>query len=232
MDVLVVIPARLGSARLPGKALADVAGIPLIERVRRAAILADVGPVLVATDSPAIADVVRAHGGDVALTGPAGNGTLRVAEAARGRAGSVIVNVQGDQPLLDPAHVRAVAEGIPDPGVCAIATLSCPWPPDVPPEDPHRVKVWVDPAGRALDFARSVARAGPFGLHLGLYAFTRAAIDRVTSLPVGDRAVAEGLEQLTWLEAGLPIHVVRVGPSAPAVDTPEGLALVRRILGG
>jgi CMP-2-keto-3-deoxyoctulosonic acid synthetase len=230
-DVLVVIPARLDSTRLPRKAVADVAGLPLVERVRRAAVEAGVGPVIVATDSAEIAAVITAFGGEVALTGPAANGTLRVAEVARGRTEPVVLNVQGDQPLLDPDHVRLVASLVRGESGPTIATLAARWPDDVDPADHHHVKVRVTDDGLAADFSRDPLGA-PHRLHLGIYAFTRAALDRVTALAIGDRARAEGLEQLTWLEAGLPIRVGRVGLTAPAVDTAEQLADVRRRLGG
>lgn len=223
VSVVVVIPVRWASGRLPGKALADVGGLPIVERVRRACVRADVGAVLVATDDPRIADVVRDHGGDVVLTGPAANGTLRVAAAVRGRAERWVVNVQGDQPFLDPAHVREVAHAVRD---ASIATLVTPWPAHVDPRDPARVKAIVGPDGRAVDFRRS-APDGPFALHVGMYGFQADVLEEIARIPPSARAIHEGLEQLTWLDAGHPIAVRDVPSAALPVDTAADLARAR-----
>lgn len=228
MSVVVVIPARWGSGRLPGKALADVRGVPLVERVRRAAVASDVGPVIVATDDARIADVVRVHGGDVGITGPAANGTLRVAEAVRGRGERWIVNVQGDQPFLDPAHVREVAEAVRD---APVATLAASWPPDVDPRDPARVKAIVDPHGWAVDFRRT-APDGPFALHVGIYGFQADVLAEIARIPPSARAIDEGLEQLTWLDAHVPIAVRTVMSVALPVDTLADLTRAREVAEG
>lgn len=214
---------------MPNKALATIAGLPLLEHVRRRAIESDVGPVVVATDDDAIAETIAAYGGTVVRTGPAANGTRRVALAAAGFEADVIVNVQGDQPLVDPAAIHAVFRA-----VCthaSIATLAAPWPDGVPRTSAAHVKVWRDRNGFATDFSRHPLRPGA-GLHVGLYGFPRSVLHRVTSCPVGERARVEGLEQLTWLEARQPIFVGLVAEAASAVDTPEQLARVRAILGG
>ncbi|MCB9675410.1 MAG: NTP transferase domain-containing protein [Alphaproteobacteria bacterium] len=221
MRLGVVIPARLDSSRVPRKALADIDGLPLIEHVRRRAIAAEVGPVVVATDSDAIASAVEGFGGEVARTGAAENGTQRVALAIAGRDWTHVLNVQGDQPRLDPEHVRALARLA---ATADLATVAADLDPAVR-DDPSVVKVRIE-AGRAVDFRRD-APPGYTHRHLGLYAFTRDALLRVTSRPVGARARAEGLEQLTWLEGGWSIQVVCVGSSAPAVDTLAQLEAVR-----
>lgn len=222
------MPARLASKRVPHKALAPIAGLPLLEHVRRRAIEAGVGPVIVATDDDRIAEVVAGFGGAVVRTGDHPNGTLRVAEAARSVDAAYVLNVQADQPLLDPHAVRVLAELVVERD--CISTLCCPFP--VGREvDRARVKVWVDERGFARDFARDW-KADEGRLHLGLYAFPRDQLSRVTSLPIGERARAERLEQLTWLDAGFPIAVGEVEGAVTAVDTPEQLAAVRTLLGG
>lgn len=216
-----VIPARLESRRVFRKALAPIGGIPLVEHVRRRAVQADVGPVWVATDSDAIEAAVTGFGGAVIRTGPALNGTHRVGEAAEAIEADAFLNVQGDQPLLDPESVRALAGRV---GSAAIATIAAPLPVEAQ-ADPARVKVWIRD-GWATDFSRE--HRPNARLHVGLYGFTREALRRVISLPIGARARAEGLEQLTWLEAGLPVGVELVGATASAVDTPEHLERVRQ----
>ncbi|MCB9693030.1 MAG: NTP transferase domain-containing protein [Alphaproteobacteria bacterium] len=214
---------------MPHKALASIAGLPLVEHVRRRAVEADVGPVVVATPDPRIADVVRSFGGQVVLTGDHPNGTLRVAEAAEAFPADTILNVQADQPLLEPSAVRELADLVRSTGT--IGTLAAPWPADVPLEDRASVKVWIGRDGFATGFSRDPL-APDARRHLGLYGFPRAALVRVTSTPVGERARAEGLEQLTWLDAGMRIAVREVARAHPPVDTPEQLARVRQLLGG
>lgn len=222
----VVIPARLDSTRVPRKALQLIEGLPIVEHVRRRAVEAEVGPVFVATDSPEIAAAIRSFGGQVIETGPELNGTRRVARAALSIRAEVLLNIQGDQPRLDPEHVRLLAAAMDG---AQIATLASPLS-GCDRGDPSRVKVRVE-RGWAVDFSRSW-REGMGHLHLGLYGFTREALLRVTSGPISARARAEGLEQLTWLERGSAIRVVTVGASAPAVDTWAQLSALRATSGG
>ncbi len=225
-SVLVVLPVRLGSRRVPRKALVQIGGLPLVEHVRRRALLADVGPVVVAADDPEVVDVVRAHGGAAVLTGEHPDGTHRVAAIAARCAVPFVLNVQADQPLLDPGTVRVLADVLCRTG--RITTLAAPWPEGIERSDRHVVKVWVR-RGWAVDFSRDARRPGALR-HLGLYGFPRERLLRVTSIPVGARARAEGLEQLTWLDAGFPIAVERVERASLPVDSPEQLARVRQIL--
>lgn len=223
--VLAVIPARFASTRLPGKALADLAGTPMVvrvwERVRRAE---GIDKVLVATDDARIAEVVRARGGEVVMTGPCVSGTDRVAEAARNRGARVVVNVQGDEPFVDPTDITRVAAAVSD--GTPIATAAAPLVEGV--EDPARVKVVCDDAGRALYFSRQpIPHGGPWRLHIGLYAFTGAVLEGLAGLPPSPLEKAERLEQLRWLEAGYRIRVVSVPQVSLSVDTPEDLALAR-----
>lgn len=219
--MLVVIPARMGSRRLPRKVLASIGGLPLVEHVRRRACMAaSAERVLVATDDPRVAEVVRSHGGEAVLTGPAPSGTHRVALAAADHTGPVI-NVQADMPLLDPHHVDRVAYLLA--AGAEVATLSAPWPLDAPQEDPALVKVLPGP-----DFQRAPAPGAR--LHVGIYGFGPGVLPRAASAPRSARALAEDLEQLAWLDAGLAIRVGEVDRAPPSVDTPEQLESVRRLV--
>ncbi|MEZ4320195.1 MAG: NTP transferase domain-containing protein [Myxococcota bacterium] len=230
MLAAVVIPSRLDSRRIPRKALQDLEGLPLIEHVRSRAIAAGVGPVIVATDSPEIAEVVQSFGGDVWTTGPAASGTHRVAEVARRLDRAIFVNVQGDQPRVSPFHIRDLVAHMERSGA-EIATVATPLRPGER-DDPAVVKVAMHPGTPvARDFRRDDA-PGFDHRHLGLYAYTREALLRVTSGPVGTRARAEGLEQLTWLEGGASIHVVLVDAAASSIDTMVQLERARATSSG
>lgn len=217
---LVVIPARMGSSRLPGKALAPIGGVPMVELVRRRACRAAAAErVVVATDDPRILEAVRGYGGEAVLTGPAPSGTHRVATVAAGHAGPVI-NVQGDMPLLEPDHVDRVAALLAE--GAEIATLSADWP-EGAGDDPALVRVWPGP-----DFGR--ARRPGARLHVGIYGFAPGALARAAAAPRSARAIAEDLEQLAWIDAGLIVRVGEVRRAPPSVDTPAQLEAVRRLV--
>jgi 3-deoxy-D-manno-octulosonate cytidylyltransferase len=226
--VVAVIPARWASSRLPGKPLADIHGLPMVEHVRRRVVESGaVGRVIVATDDERIARAVEEHGGEAVLTGEHPNGTHRVAAVAGETDAELVVNVQGDMPLLDPAHVRALVGEL-ERGA-AIATLATPLEGD--PHDRHVVKVVVGRDGRALYFSRSaIPSGGPWSRHLGLYGFDRGALRRAIAAPASRLERSEDLEQLRWMDAGLPITVATVDRAAPGVDTPEQLETVRHLL--
>ena len=209
----------------------------MIEHVWRRAVEADIGPVLVATDAPAIAEVIRAVGGTAVMTGddhPAGSD--RVAEAAERHDPEerydVVVNVQGDLPTLDPALLRSALALLDDPAV-AIGTLAAPIVRDVEERDPNVVKVVGSPVSpgrlRALYFTRATAPHGPGPLlhHIGLYAYRRAALSRFVALPVSPLEAREKLEQLRALEAGMRIDVALVDTVPLGVDTPADLERAR-----
>ena len=239
-DVLIVIPARMASTRLPGKPLAHIAGQPMIVHVLRRAQAAAIGPVVVATDSPEIEAVVRQAGGRAVMTRPDhGSGTDRIAEALGqvdpgGRA-AIIVNLQGDVPTLNPADLAATLAPLADPAV-DIATLAAEIVRAEERADPSVVKVVGTPVSaarlRALYFTRAVAPAGPGPLyhHIGLYAFRRAAFARFVALPPSLLEKREQLEQLRALEAGMRIDVALVEGEPLTVDTPEDLARARAVL--
>ncbi len=217
------------------------------ERVRRARCL---DRILVATDDERIAAAVRGFGGEAVMTSPFHpTGTDRLAEAVKATEAAIVVNVQGDEPLLDPAGIDAAVQALlADPGLL-IATLSLPLLDVEEMLAPSVVKVVTDQDGNALYFSRSpvpyvrsrdpraaaeeaVAR-GLARKHVGLYAYRREALLRFASLPPTPLEEAEGLEQLRALEHGMRIRVMpREGASAPAVDTPQDLERVRALLGG
>jgi 3-deoxy-manno-octulosonate cytidylyltransferase (CMP-KDO synthetase) len=239
-DVLIVIPARMASTRLPGKPLADIAGQPMIVHVLRRAQAAAIGPVVVATDSPEIEAVVRQAGGRAVMTRPDhGSGTDRIAEALGqvdpGGKAAIIVNLQGDVPTLNPADLAAALGPLADPAV-DIATLAAAIVHPEERDDPSVVKVVGTPVSaarlRALYFTRAVAPAGPGPLyhHIGLYAFRRAAFERFVALPPSLLEKREQLEQLRALEAGMRIDVALVEGEPLTVDTPEDLARARAVL--
>lgn len=226
-----VIPARYGARRLPGKPLLDLAGRPMIVRVlERVRLARRVDEVLVATDDQRIADAVQAAGGVAVMTPsdlPAGSD--RVALVARGLDVDVIVNVQGDEPLIDPATIDAVVGALDQPGAdvaTAMATLS--------EDEAHateRVKVVTDQSGRALYFSRAaIPHGGPWWVHVGIYAFRKAALARFAALPPTALELAERLEQLRLLEHGVPIQVVTVARPGRSIDTLADLEAVRALL--
>ena len=216
--VVAVIPARYAASRLPGKPLADIGGKPMVVRVwERVSAARGIDRVVVATDDHRIAAAVEKAGGEVQVTPECVSGTDRVAYVARALGAQVVVNVQGDEPFIEPEVVERVASG-----VGAIQTAMVPLIGD--PADPARVKVVHDVTGRALYFSRlAVPRGGPWMLHLGVYAFTAEVLDAIARLAPSDLERSEGLEQLRWMEAGFPVQMVRVDSGSLSVDTPDDL---------
>ena len=240
-SVLILIPARMASVRLPGKPLADIGGEPMIVRVMRAAEAAAVGPVAVATDSTEIAAAVTAAGGRAVMTrGDHASGSDRIFEALGkadpdGRAG-IVVNVQGDFPTLQPADIKAALAPLADPAV-DIATLALEITEDAERTDPNVVKAVCSAVApgrmRALYFTRATAPSGdgPLYHHIGLYAYRRAALERFVTLPPSPLEQRERLEQLRALEAGMRIDVALTKNAIFGVDTPEHLEKARALLG-
>ena len=238
---LVLVPARMTATRLPGKPLADIAGVPMIVQVWRRATEAGIGPVVVAADDQRIVDVVEAAGGRAVLTDPNHpSGSDRIFEALRlidpnGEA-EVVVNVQGDLPTIEPEAVRAAIRPLEDPAV-DIATLTAEIVRDDEKTNPNVVKVVGAPLGpsrlRALYFTRATAPHGdgPLYHHIGLYAYRRAALERFVRMPPSTLEKREKLEQLRALEAGMRIDVEIVATVPLGVDTPEDLERARDLLG-
>jgi 3-deoxy-manno-octulosonate cytidylyltransferase (CMP-KDO synthetase) len=236
-DVLVLIPARMAASRLPGKPLADIGGQPMIAHVVARAEEAAVGPVVVATDSGAIATAVEKAGGRAVLTrADHPSGSDRIHEAAgivdpEGRA-RIIVNVQGDRPTLNPADIRAALALMDEPAV-DIGTVAAEIHRAADRTDPNVVKAVGTPLSptrlRALYFTRATAPAGegPLYFHMGLYVYRRAALDRFVALPPSPLEQREKLEQLRALEAGMRIDVALVDSEPLDVNTPEDLEAAR-----
>ena len=240
---LVLVPARMASMRLPGKPLADIHGEPMIVHVWRRAFEAGIGPVVVATDEPAIAQAVRAAGGEAVLTRPDHpNGSSRIHEALGtidpARHFDVIVNVQGDLPTIEPDAVRAAFRPLRDPAV-DIGTIAAFIEDEADRVNENIVKIIGSPKAvggahsdrhlRALYFTRATAPwgEGPLYHHIGLYAYRRAALDRYVGLPPSVLEMRERLEQLRALEAGTRIDAALVDEGARGVDTPADLERVR-----
>jgi 3-deoxy-manno-octulosonate cytidylyltransferase (CMP-KDO synthetase) len=227
---LVVIPARAGATRLPGKPLLAETGTPLVVHCLRAARAARrAARVVVATDDARIAAAVRADGGEAVMTSPAcRTGTDRVAEAAAALPGEdLVVNLQGDEPEFEPGYLDALVAAMEADPSAPMGTLAAPLDPAGDLERPSAVKVVTDLAGNALYFSRAAipfprepGGAAPLR-HLGVYAFRRAALLSFASLPQGDLERSEALEQLRALENGWRIKVVRVPRAVPGVDTRE-----------
>ena len=237
--VIAIVPARYQSTRLPGKALADIAGRPMIEHVyRRAAAARTVARVIVATDDQRIADAVARFGGDAVMTSPSHqSGTDRLAEVAASLPCDIVVNVQGDEPVLAPDTIDAAVEPLlADPAV-AMSTLRRRITDPAEHDNPNVTKVVVDQHGFALYFSRAPIPhtrpgqpAAPAWAHIGLYVYRRDTLLRLAALPPTAMERAEALEQLRALEHGIRIKVVQTASAAIGVDTPEDLARVRALL--
>ncbi len=240
MKPIVLIPARMASTRLPGKPLADIAGVPMIVRVWRQAMTAGIGPVVVAAAESEIVAAIAAAGGQAVLTDPdLPSGSDRIFQALQRvdpeGTYDTIVNLQGDLPAVDPSYVRVVAQALAA-GGADIATLVAEIDDPADRDDPNAIKAivsWGDAAGRALYFTRTRAPygEGPHFFHVGIYAYTRGALARFVALPPSPLERQEKLEQLRALEAGMTIAVARVDSVPLSVDTPSDLENARRLLG-
>ncbi|MEM8950655.1 MAG: 3-deoxy-manno-octulosonate cytidylyltransferase [Pseudomonadota bacterium] len=245
-NTIVLIPARLASARLPNKPLAEIGGLPMIVQVWKRGVEADIGRVVVAAGDQAIADAVSAHGGEAVMTDPdLPSGSDRITavleEIDPERRFRHVVNLQGDLPTIDPALLRTVLRPLDVLGT-DIATLAVATNDPGERDDPNVVKAIIafqpedDPAsdglGRALYFTRATAPsgAGPVYHHIGIYAYRRAALERFAALTPTPLERRERLEQLRALEHGMTIGVARVDTVPLGVDTPEQLAEARRVL--
>ncbi|SRR6266699_1217858 len=252
-----VIPARYQSSRFPGKPLALIGGKALVERVfERARAASRIARLLVATDDARIAAAVRAFGGEVLMTSPGHvSGTDRLAEVARDLPADLFVNIQGDEPLLDPQDIDGLVECLEQDPSPDMATLADPLLEPDEARDPNVVKVVCDGGGRALYFSRSPipyvqgsgdpggrgaagrAPAGshapgppPWLRHVGLYAYRRGFLLEFASWSPGILETLEGLEQLRTLERGRTIRVLRARGHYHGVDTPADVRAVERAL--
>jgi 3-deoxy-manno-octulosonate cytidylyltransferase (CMP-KDO synthetase) len=241
VNPIILIPARMGSTRLPGKPLALIGAEPMVVRVWRLAIAADIGPVAVASAEPEITEAVRAAGGIAIQTDPdLPSGSDRVHAALRsldpdGRH-DVVINLQGDFPTLDPVLLRRVLLPLENP-VFDVGSLVTPIESAAEAQASSVVKaVCAFPEGEAVAPALYFSRAtvpwgeGPLWHHIGVYAYRRAALERFVSLPPSPLELREKLEQLRLLEAGMRIGVTHAAAAPFGVDTPEDLDRARRIL--
>src|SRR5215472_2250023 len=236
MKAIAVIPARLASTRLPRKMLREIAGKPLIgvvyEAVRSSPDLADV---IIATDSDEILSVCRRNSWNVQMTSSQHrSGTERVHEIAGRVSADVYINVQGDEPVVRSEQLASLLRvmGTPEAQVGTLMTPAA----DIDIPNPNAVKVVTDLAGRALYFSRATIpfdrdKDGPrYFKHLGLYAYRKAALDRFVTLPESSLEKAERLEQLRFLENGVPIYVAETPYDSIGVDTDEDFQRVMEIL--
>src|ERR1700742_4529309 len=238
--ILVLIPARMAATRLPGKPLADIAGLPMIVHVLRRAEAAGIGRVAVATDTAEIAKIVTAHGGEAVMTrADHPSGSDRIFEALNtldpSGGAEIVVNLQGDFPTISPDNIRDVLGPLADPEV-DIATLAAEIHTEEEALNPNVVKAVGSTVGprrlRALYFSRATAPhgEGPRYHHIGLYAYRRAALERFVALPPSPLERQEKLEQLRALEAGMRIDITIVDTVPRGVDTPADLETTRQIL--
>ena len=243
MKILGIIPARYASTRFPGKPLALIAGRPLVERVvEQCRKTKSLGDVIVATDDARIADAAKRFCRVEMTRADHPSGSDRIAEVAARIACDAVVNIQGDEPLIDPAVIDAVAGAL---AGNEMSTAATPVRNTAEYDNPNVVKVVVNAAGRALYFSRrtipylreaasgSVSEqlaAFPFLKHLGIYGYRRETLLRLVKFPVSPLEAAEKLEQLRALENGIPIAVVQVSYDSVGVDVPEDVKRVEALL--
>lgn len=240
-QVVVVIPSRYGSTRLPGKPLVSLNGKPMVQHVyERAKLAKTVHKVVVATDDARIIDAVHAFGGEARMTRTDHRtGTERIAEVAAHEGGDIFVNVQGDEPLIDPTAIDIGVAALLEEPAAQIATVATPIRNTADIMDPNVVKTVLDFDDNALYFSRApipwVRDTGhkvhvKYWKHLGLYIFQRDALLEYPTLPQGELEKIEQLEQLRWMENGWKIRVAEVSHDAVSVDIPEDVARVEKIM--
>jgi 3-deoxy-manno-octulosonate cytidylyltransferase (CMP-KDO synthetase) len=240
-DAIVVIPARYDSVRFPGKPLASIAGRSMIARVYERAKKAErVARVIVATDDERILSAMKEFGGEAIMTRrDHSSGTDRIAEVAAHIPAAIYVNLQGDEPLIDPAAIDAIVGAMQEDESIQIATPSTTIKQTSEIMDPNVVKVVTDFDGNALYFSRApipwvrdraASVAARHAKHMGLYAFRREALLDFATFPPGELERIEQLEQLRWLENGYRIRVVEMDYETVSVDVPADLARVEKIL--
>jgi len=233
-DILIVIPARYGSSRLPGKILKPLCGKPVIRHVYEACKNTNLGEVIIATEEPLVVEAAAQFGAHAVLTSPAcQSGTDRVFEAAQNRPEQLIINVQGDEPFIQTKTVLAVADLLKNDPSCDIATAAFARQDDEQVDNPNIVKAVLAKDGRALYFSRSrvpykrekteTNLQVPYWHHCGIYGYRRAALERFVHLPESPLEKLERLEQLRALEDGMVIKCAEIEPSGPAIDTQEDL---------
>jgi 3-deoxy-manno-octulosonate cytidylyltransferase (CMP-KDO synthetase) len=240
MHSIILIPARLASARLPDKPLLDIGGAPMIVQVWRKAMEAKLGDVVVACDGAAIAEAMTKAGGRAIITDPdLPSGSDRIYAALQTidpqKKYDVVINLQGDMPTIDPDIIGVAVKLLENPAV-DIATLAAPITDESDAKDSAVVKVVLNTSakhqapGTAISFSRAATGAPPYYQHIGIYVYRRAALEKFVSLPPSPLERKEKLEQLRAMEAGMRIDVALVNKAPVGVDTPEGLETARRIM--
>lgn len=233
MNPIVLIPARMAATRLPGKPLADIAGVPMIVRVLRQAEAAGVGPVAVAAGDPEIVAAVEAAGGRAVLTDPdlpSGSDRILAALAVLDPVGAhdAIINLQGDMPFVAPAVLSACAGLLADRAECDIATVVAPESSPADRTNPDVVKAVLAANGRALYFTRSTLYGDqPVWRHVGIYGYRRAALAAFNAAPPSPLETREKLEQLRAMELGLSIWAAIADDAPISVDNPSDLERAR-----
>lgn len=233
-NTVVAIPARLGSSRFPGKVLANLAGKPVIQHVYEACVRANLGRVVIATESTQVVTACMQFGGNVVLTSAdCQSGTDRIYEATQYGEEPFIINVQGDEPFIKPSTIVKIAELLQDDKTCDIATAVMATTDEEKINNPNCVKAVLTADMRALYFSRACVpfKREPseenknfiYWHHCGIYGYRRAALKRFISLPQSPLEKIEKLEQLRALENGMTIKCVQIEPAGPAIDTQEDL---------
>ncbi len=238
IEAVGVIPVRYRSTRFPGKALAALSGRPLIQHVYDRSVRArSLERVIVATDDQRILEAVRGFGGEALLTSPEHpSGTDRLAEVAQRLEARIYVNIQGDEPLVEPQNIDALVAALQDHGEVDVATLKEPIHGGEDRRNPNVVKVVTDAYGDALYFSRAPIPYGREGKaagsfrHVGLYAYRRQALLDFAAAPPSPLETSEQLEQLRVLEMGRRIRVLQARGCSVSVDTPEDLRRAQRLL--
>lgn len=237
MHSAIIIPARFGSTRFPGKPLAELRGKPIIQHVYEQALAVNANETIVATDDARIQEVVEQLGGKVIMTPPdLSSGTARVAAAVEQLAmqPDIVINVQGDEPFVSPLTIRQLLQFMRQPQV-NIGTLQTPITHPSWLTDPNKVKVVTNQQQEALYFSRSTVpyvrgieeqdwvSHFPFHLHVGMYGFKARILQEVMALPPSPLAEVESLEQLQWMDHGYRIHVATTDHQSFGIDTPADL---------
>ncbi len=233
-DVVIAIPARFGSSRFPGKVTALLAGKPVIQHVYEACLKTELGPVVIATENQQVVDTCNSFGAKAIITSDqCQSGTDRIFEATQGGNEQFIINVQGDEPFINPQTIIKIAEVLRNDPACDIATAVMATTDDAKIDNPNCVKAVLGKDMRALYFSRSRVpfKREPaaenkdfiYWHHCGIYGYRKEALKRFVSLPQSPLEKVEKLEQLRALEDGMTIKCVQIEPAGPAIDTKEDL---------
>lgn len=232
--VIIVIPARYGSTRFPGKPLADLQGKPIIQWVYEACKKADCGEVIIATEDERITSAAASFGAKAVMTSAdCQSGTDRIYQATKGLGASYVINVQGDEPFVRPETIKAVVELVKNDDQTDISTACMPITDKEAVNNPNHVKAVLAKDMRALYFSRSPipykrektpeSEKAPYYLHCGIYGYKIKALEQFVNLPVSPLENLEKLEQLRALEAGMTIKSALINKAGPAIDTPADL---------